>query len=602
MAERADPLVLLVGRGDGLERRYGEQLATAGFRVASVDSAGECLRLVESGGIGGILSEYDLPDLDGLRLVRSVRISHPSLPFVLIPREGSEAIAGESVAAGVSGYLPEDADPATVVSRLQDSLQREMLWSDEEARRRYRSLVEISPVPINLFDGTGESVWCNDATVDLLGLDGRDDLVGHSIFEFIHPDDHELAREELGDVIARKESVGPTQMRLRRSDGEVRHVQVSTAVGRFLGEDIGQAVVVDVTPLREAQIDLQRERQFVEDTLDTLQDVFYVVDADGKLVRWNETATAVTGHDDEELASMDVTDLFAGDDGRLIRESIARVLEEGRDTVEARLLDGRGRSHLYEFRSRRLRTGDGDGEERVVGIGRDVSERRERERQLKVLERWLRHNIRNELNTIQGTAEMIRRGDVDDVREAARLIEERAEHLVGQANRERELVDLLVNPSEPVPIDVAAVVERRVEGLRSRYASADIELVRDGEVRALAVPEIGAAVEELVENAIEHNDTGSPKVRIEVGSDDRDSTSIRIVDDGPGIPRRERELLLFEREIGQLQHGAGLGLLFAHWVVRVSGGDIAFGDNEPRGSVVRLTLPTVGRDHPTRTG
>jgi PAS domain S-box-containing protein len=360
--DAGDRRLLLVDPTDGLGRRFGDELAAAGFEVVRVGSAAECLRRVEREDVDGVVSAYALPDLDGVRLLRSLRVSYPTLPFVLVPEDGSGAIAGEAIAAGASGYVPAESDPATLVSRLRNSLQWEKPWVDAESGQRYRHLVEVSPAPINLFDETGESIWCNDAVLDLLGLDGRDELVGRSIFEFIHPEDHGLARGELQDVIGAKESVGPTRMRLRRSDGEVRHVRVSTAVGSFLGGDIGQAVVVDVTELRETQEELRAAREFIEETLDTLQDLFYVVDADGHLVEWNAVTTEVTGYDDAELGSMDLDDLFVEGARDRVRDSVARTLETGRDTVEAKLVTKHGRTLLYELRSRRLRTGGGTEE------------------------------------------------------------------------------------------------------------------------------------------------------------------------------------------------------------------------------------------------
>ncbi|MFC7173389.1 PAS domain S-box protein [Haloplanus litoreus] len=305
MVVEAEGHIVLVGGSDRLD----VLLTDAGFDVTTVDAASRCLDVVEGGDVDGVVSAYNLPDLDGVCLLRSIRVSRPSLPFVLVTAEGSPEIAANAVAADVTGYVPRD-DPERVVSRLREAIHQEEPWADEESRTRYRHLVEISPVAINLFDASGESIWCNEAALDLLGLSRRDELIGHSIFEFVHPDDADIVEQELSTVVERGVSVGPTYMRLRRPDGEVRHVQVATAVGRFFGENIGQAVVVDVTDLQRTRSALRAERRFVERALDTLEDVFYVVDDDGNLLRWNEAATAVTGYDDVELASMTVRDLF----------------------------------------------------------------------------------------------------------------------------------------------------------------------------------------------------------------------------------------------------------------------------------------------------
>ncbi|AXG06617.1 PAS domain S-box protein [Haloplanus rubicundus] len=580
------PRIALVAVPDRLAGRLTETLRDGDFDVTIVDSAGECLRLVARGEVDGVVGGYALPDLDGVRLLRSIRVSHPGLPFILILESASPTITDEAVAAGVSGYVPADADPSTILARLQAALDRDAPWFSDEHQHRYRHLIEMAPIPINLFDDTGESIWCNDATLDLLGLDGRDELVGRSIFEFVHPDDHALARRELADVIERKESTGPTQMKLERPDGEVRYVQVSTAVGRFLGKDIGQAVVVDITPLREVQRALQDERRFIEKALDTLQDVFYVVDADGELLRWNQAVTDITGYDDE-LASMNVTTLFAESDRPRVLDSIGTVVEEGSDTIEATLVTKHGHTCPYEFRGRRL-DGSDDGPQ-VVGIGRDISHRKERKRQLKALEQWLRHNIRNDVNVIHGTAENVREGRIGNVDEGIRRIERYADHLLEQADRERRIVEILTEPVDPVSIDLAELARRRIDALRERYPDADIDLTHADPVVVAAIPDLSAALDELIENAIEYADHEAPTVRVAV-DDEGVRGVVHVVDDGPGIPDIERDTLDFDRDIDQLHHGSGLGLLFVYWVTRLSGGDMTV-DGSDDGSTVTLAFP-----------
>ena len=586
------PRIALVALPDPLAERLTSTLRDADFGVTAVGSAGECLRLVARGELDGVVSGYILPDLDGVRLLRSIRVSHPGLPFILILESASATITDEAVAAGVSGYVPADADPSTILARLQAALDRDAPWFSDEHQRRYRHLIEMSPIPINLFDDTGESIWCNDATLDLLGLDGRDELVGRSIFEFVHPHDRALARRELTDVIERKQSVGPTQMKLKRPDGEVRYVQVSTAVGQFLGKDIGQAVVVDITPLREVQRALRDERRFIEEALDTLQDVFYVVDGDGDLLRWNQAVTDVTGYDDDELASMNVTALFAEADVPRMLASIETVVDEGADTVEATLVTKHGHTCPYEFRGRRL--GGGDDGPQVVGIGRDISRRKERKRQLKALEQWLRHNIRNDVNVIHGTAENVREGRIEDVDAGIRRIERYADHLLEQADRERRIVEILTESVDPVPLDLADLAERRVDALRERYPDADIELTDADPVVVSAIPDLSAAVDELIENAIKYAERETPTVRIAVAVDGARGV-VHVADDGPVIPDIERDTLDFDRDIDQLHHGSGLGLLFVYWVTRLSGGDMTV-DGSDDGSTVTLAFPVTQRE------
>lgn len=472
------PLILLVDPSDRLSHRLGDQLADEGFDVDTVESAGACMTRLEDDPVAGVVSAYTLPDLDGIQLLRSLRVSYLFLPFVLFPSEdtGSESLASDAIAAGVTAYVPESNGAETVVSRIQESVRDEHGGLDDasgiEGQQRYRHLMEISPAAINVFDETGESIWCNRALLEMLGFESREEFIGHSIFDVIHPDDHDIARRELGAVIEKKEPTGPTNMKLRRPDGSVRHIRVSTAIGEFLGSDVGQAVAVDVT------------------------------------------------------------------------------------------------------------------------------EREELERQMQLLDQWLRHNIRNEMTVIHGIAETIRLGMVEDLSDAALQIQEHADRLAEQASHERDIIRILAatQGGTTVTFYVADLLERVVADYRADHPDASVELVRADDFRAEAIPELEMAVHELLENAIEHNDTEEPTVSVEVVAGDDGYGEIRVADDGPGIPTTERGYLPLEQQVDQLNHPTGLGLILVYWILRRSGGTVSVSENEPRGSVVTLTVPLATQE------
>ncbi len=89
-----------------------------------------------------------------MRLSRSIRITHPNLPVILAPENGSEAIASAAIEAGITNYIPGDLAPHEVISQIEESLDQTAPWVDEENAKRYQHLLEVPPVPINLFDAT----------------------------------------------------------------------------------------------------------------------------------------------------------------------------------------------------------------------------------------------------------------------------------------------------------------------------------------------------------------------------------------------------------------------------------------------------------------
>lgn len=459
---------------------------------------------------------------------------------------------------------------------------------ETESEQRYRYLIETSPAPINLFDADGETVWGNDAVVELLGLDSRADLIGRSIFEFIHPADRTTAERELRTVVEEKVSTGPTYMRLRDADGEVKRIRVSTAPGRYDGRDVGQAVVVDVTPLHELSERYQRERAFIQDAIDALPDVFYVVDAAGRLTRWNDSLVERSGYSDAELDGMAVETFFVESDEERIAESIATAFEEGHDVVEATVRTKHGREVPFEFHKQRLvRDGDVVG---LVGIGRDVSGRRARDQHLRAVDRLLQHSLRNKLNVVQGSARLIRDAAGDAPAEQVDRIDDATDRLLSIFEHHRYIVDLLTGREPPERLDLVPTLDSVVEEARSAHPAATITLERPGAAFVRAVPEIDRAFAELVENAVVHSDHGAPTVEVTVEPVDA-GVRVEVVDDGPVIPEMDRQVVEGVVPTAPTFHAGGLGLWFVHWAVDRSGGTLAFDVGEPDGNVVTVTLP-----------
>jgi len=464
----------------------------------------------------------------------------------------------------------------------------------EESEERYQQLIRTSPAPINLFDASGEIIWGNDAVLDLLGLPSRERLVGRSIFEFIDSDDHERAKQELADVVENKVSTGPTEMQLCPPDGETRTIRVSTAPGTYRGTDIGQAVIVDVTQLKEVQADLEAEREFIEDAINTLQDVFYVLDPAGELVRWNDPLVEKSGYTEAEVRDMDLEDFFADADARRVAESIATAFAEGHDTLEAMVVTKRGTQIPYEFRKRRLcRDGDVIG---VVGIGRDVSDRNARDQHLHAVDRLLQHHLRNQVTVIRGQAEILRMEGVESDEHIDR-IESASEKLLSLFDDHHHIVSVLADRDQLEPIDVVPVLESALRGVERSHPDVTISRELPAEATVSALSALPHAVRELLENAVEHNDSQEPTV--EVGVDAGETTvTIRVLDDGPRIPQSERESLETDSPLKPTAHSTGLGLWLVHWIVKRSGGTLSFDENDPQGNVVAMEFQTPADRHP----
>ncbi|SDC77044.1 bacterio-opsin activator domain-containing protein [Natrinema hispanicum] len=144
--------------------------------------------------------------------------------------------------------------------------------------------------------------------------------------------------------------------------------------------------VRDRTADHERARELREEKAFTESVLRAQPDILYAYDTDGNLIQWNDQFERVTGYEPETSAAIDPVTFIAPEDRDHIGDTIERILEHGeRLTAEGRVLTTDDDRIPYEFNSARI-VDDGDvlG---FTGVGRDISDRKARERELERLER-----------------------------------------------------------------------------------------------------------------------------------------------------------------------------------------------------------------------
>jgi signal transduction histidine kinase len=220
---------------------------------------------------------------------------------------------------------------------------------------------------------------------------------------------------------------------------------------------------------------------------------------------------------------------------------------------------------------------------------RDVTQRKERQQQLSLLNRVLRHNLRNDLNVVLGEADTIHSRASGTVADSAGQIIQKGEELLQTAEVEREIVELLRKQPESRELAVRPLLGQIISTVASDHPEAVLDIDCPDGISIRATREFGEAVRELVTNAVEHNDDQSPEVTVTV-EQRADTTRIEVADTGPRIPEMERDVLVGRGERTPLYHGTGLGLWFVELVVSRSGGTITFEENSPTGNIVGIEL------------
>jgi|GEM_PF-206328 len=289
-----------------------------------------------------------------------------------------------------------------------------------------------------------------------------------------------------------------------------------------------------------------------------------------------------------------------------------------------RLRDQFRRIEAREYDHRVDLSGSTEWSEIGASVNRLTETLARREQMLLVLNRLLRHNLRNSLNVIVGRTDLIdASGAADRDGDHAAEIRSAAEELLHLSGRARKTEALITDDRTGVgtPVDVAEIVRERVATFRTNHPDAAVQIEAPETVRASIGSELATVVDELLANTVDHAGP-APTVRVSVASVDgcvgdetalqsnairwnwstRDAASsdaaertgepaepdrederiaanadvveLRVSDDGPGVPPEERAVLSGEREIDPLHHTGGLGLWLTDWIVSQAGGTV----------------------------
>ena len=328
--------------------------------------------------------------------------------------------------------------------------------------------------------------------------------------------------------------------------------------------------------LRTSPSPMPRARRYV---FDQVHEAAVVIDNHGYVVDCNRDAETVLG-------------LTAGDAlGRpaaAVVPAYDRLPETGGD-AERLTIEGTDGWRPYDVTVTPL----SDSRDRQVGrvvTYHDVGAYLRQQQRLDVLDRVLRHNIRTETNLIRGYASVVR--DDPEHAASAAVIQRSANRILELSERTRSIASMFAedaNPLDPTPIGplLADVTDR----IRTQHPDATVELGPTPEEVYVAAS-LDVVVEQLLTNAIRHNETAHPTAWVTTAVVD-DWVHVAVADDGPGIDPEEWAVIDRGRE-SPLEHGSGLGLWLVKWGTDLAGGRLEMTDrSDGDGTVVGVEVPML---------
>jgi PAS domain S-box-containing protein len=490
-----------------------------------------------------------------------------------------------AVEARISQFTAENGPNGALVVLRDISRRKDMEAQLREREERLTAMFEDHSAPMLLIEpSSGDIIDANRAAVEFYGYD-EDVLTELQIDDINCYSREEVARErERAKTEKRNHFVFDHEL----ASGEIRTVEVHSSPIQVGERDLLFSIIHDITQQKEYEHELRLFRKAVEHAGHAV----IITDVNGIIEYVNPQFESQTGYDSEEALGKTPQILKSGKQDESFYEDLWGTILAG-DVWEADLVNQRRSGELY-YTQQTIAPITNDGTiTNFVAIQSDITNRKLSKKWLSELNRVLRHNVRNSLTAIIGHAEVL----VDEVDDDQRS---HVERILDQANSLAETSEksslirqhLSSEESGTTTIELTTVVERLVSEFETEYPDATIRTDLEPAVVETGAATFRAVLSELVDNAVRHNDRESPTVTIAIENPDPSSAhaKLRVIDDGPGIDDQERSAV--EPGIDrQLTHSSGLGLAHVHWIVTDCGGELTITDNEPRGTVVTLSLP-----------
>jgi PAS domain S-box-containing protein len=207
------------------------------FEVMTETTVVEALNTLENTKVDCIISDYQMPTTDGLEFLQIVRDRHPDIPFILFTGKGSEEIASEAIAAGVTDYVQKGgkSDRYDVLSnRVQNAVDRyrtqQQFW---DALSWYQQLVEQNIAGVFVVQD-GQIAYVNEKFAEIFGYT-QSELIGKSPTSFVVSEQRDAVNECLTSG-GRVESF-EQEVTGKRRDGKEMPIEIHGGPVEYNGDE-----------------------------------------------------------------------------------------------------------------------------------------------------------------------------------------------------------------------------------------------------------------------------------------------------------------------------------------------------------------------------
>ncbi len=295
---------------------------TGKFRIDTAVSSTQAQEKLQSGTYDAILSDYQMPGMNGIDLLKFVRERYGNIPFILFTGRGREEIVIQALDNGADFYIQKGGEPRSQFAELQNKLERAVaekraVLAKDESDHRISGIINFLPDATFAIDRSGTVIVWNKAIEEMTGVTGRE-MIGRSDYEYaipfygerrkllidlvFSPDDQ--AEAFYGNLIRKKGDVIFTEIEIKNLGDTPRWIWAKAGPLYDSDGNIVGAIesIRDISDKKRAEEVLIESRDYLNQIFSSVKEGIVIVDAETHtIVDLNPAAAELIGENKEEI-------------------------------------------------------------------------------------------------------------------------------------------------------------------------------------------------------------------------------------------------------------------------------------------------------------